>query len=254
MADEQGKFDPFKPAQPRIPGVTDAPRPEPEPEAPPEPPKPAPRAKFSPRVIAAGAAGALVLCIGLGWLLLRPSRPPESIMPSASETSGGPATAPTAVPAATAASSSLTTAPEVPPIYPDEVASIEELAKPWSAKRFTFLKKLTVGPIPSMLVRLPAGSARSPDAYWAFALKIPYGKCELEFVTDLDRIRNELGYRAQHPMVVDPCTNTVYDPLQRGTVSGAWVRGAVVQGSGLRPPLMLLVEIKGNRILATQIE
>ena len=105
-----------------------------------------------------------------------------------------------------------------------------------------------------MVVPLPAGAPRNPDTYWAFALTSRYGKCELELVADLEKLQRDYGYRAQHPMVVEPCTSTVFDPLRRGTVSGAWVRGEVVQGGGMRPPLMIEVQIKGNRILAVQME
>jgi hypothetical protein len=250
MADQQGKFDPFKPAQPRIPGVGDAPA-APPPE--PVPAKAAPGSKLPPKWMAIGAAGAIVLAIALGWLILRPSAP--AAPPEASPSATAPAASAPPEPAAVAASSSPTTlAAEVPPIYPDEVATAEEMNKPWASKRFNFMKKASLGPVPALLMRLPGGSARSAASYWAFALKPRYGKCDLELVTDIEKLRTDFGYRAQHPMVVEPCTNTVFDPLRRGTVSGAWVRGEVVQGSGLRPPLMIDVQIKGNRILAVQME
>jgi hypothetical protein len=245
MTDQQGKFDPFKPAQPRIPGVSDvsaAPAPEPALE------KHAPRGKLPPKWIAVGAAGAVVLGIFLATLILRPSAP------AAPQSTAAPAASALPEPVATAASSPKTVTAEVPPIYPDEVATTEEMEKPWASRRFNFLKNLALGPVPAMLVRLPGGSARSADSYWAFALKSRYGKCVLELVTDLEKLRSDFGYRAQHPMVVEPCSSTVFDPLQRGTVSGAWVRGQVVQGAGPRPPLMIEVQIRGNRILAVQME
>ncbi len=246
MADQQGKFDPFKPAQPRIPGVVDAPA---APPAEPEPAKPAPRGKLPPQWIAIGAA---VIGIVLGWLLLRTS--PSSAPAADSQPVTASAASAPSDPAASAASSPTTVLPEVTPIYPDEVASIEEMNKPWASKRFTFMKKIALGPAPALLVRLPAGSARTADSYWAFGVRTRYGKCDLELVTDLNRLRGDFGYNAQHPMVVEPCTNTVFDPLRRGTANGAWVRGEVVQGSSLRPPLMIEVQIKVNRILAVQME
>jgi hypothetical protein len=208
--------------------------------------------QLSPRSIAIGAGAAVVLGILLAAVFLRPSAPsaPPIEQPAApTDASTTPAS-----PAANAASSPATATAEVPPIYPDEVAAISEMDKPWSSRHFNFLKKVTMGPIPSMLVRLPGGSARSADSYWAFALKSRYGKCDLELITDLEKLRANFGYRAQHPMVVESCTGTVFDPLQRSTVSGAWVRGAVVQGAGIRPPLMVEVQIKGDRILAVQME
>jgi hypothetical protein len=245
MTDPQGKFDPFKPSQPRIPGVSDAPA-VPPPETAPE--KPALRSKLTPKWIALGAAGAVLLGILLAAILMRPSAP------AAPSATSSPAASSLPEPAAAAASSPKTVTAAVPPIYPDEVTTAAEMEKPWSSRRFTFLKNLALGPVPAMLVRLPGGSARSANSYWAFALKSRYGKCELELVTDLEKLRTEYGYRAQHPMVVEPCSSTVFDPLQQGTVSGAWVRGQVVRGAGLRPPLMIEVQIRGNRVLAVQME
>ena len=246
MTDPQGKFDPFKPAQPRIPGVSDAPA-APPPETAPE--KPALRSKLTPKWMAIGAAGAVVLGILLAAILLRPSAPSAPPSTPAPEVAAAPEPV-----AAAAASSPKTMIAEVPPIYPDEVATTGEMDKPWTSRRFNFLKNISLGPVPAMLVRLPGGSATSADSYWAFALKSRYGKCNLELVTDLERLRSDFGYRAQHPMIVEPCSSTVFDPLQRGTVSGAWVRGPVVQGAGLRPPLMIEVQVRGNRILAVQME
>ncbi|MCL4524685.1 MAG: hypothetical protein M1451_12370, partial [Acidobacteria bacterium] len=170
MTDEKPKFDPFKPAQPRIPGVSDAP-----PAPPPEtvaPPAPAPRRKLTPQQIAIGAAGAVILGIVLAWLFLRPSTPSA---PAIADVASAPMAPAPVEPAAVKASSSTVT-PEVVPIYPDEVATAEEMDRPWAFKRFNFIKKVTQGPVPALLVRLPGGSARSAASYWAFALKPRYGK------------------------------------------------------------------------------
>ena len=245
MTDKPEKFDPFKPAQPRIPGVSDAPAAAPPQTAPGEP---APRSKLTPQQLAIGAAAAVVLGIILIAILLRPSAP------AASPETPAPAAASLSEPAAAAGSSPKPVVAAAPPIYPDEVATAGEMEKPWSSRRFTFLKNLALGPVPALLVKLPGGSTQSANSYWAFALKSRYGKCELELVTDLEKLRSEYGYRAQHPMVVEPCSSTVFDPLQQGTVSGAWVRGQVVRGAGLRPPLMIQVQIRGNRVLAVQME
>ena len=100
-----------------------------------------------------------------------------------------------------------------------------------------------------MVIRLPGGGL------WAFSLQEPYGKCELEFVTDLGRLATQYGYRASHPMVVNPCNNTVYDPLKVGSLGGnVWVRGEIVQGGGLRPPLAIDVRVSGHSIIADRIE
>jgi hypothetical protein len=245
MTDQPGKFDPFKPTQPRIPGVSDAPA---APAQETAPAKAALRSKLTPLQLAIGAACAVVLGILLATVLLRPSAPeapPATAAPAASDLPE---------PGATAASSPKSATLMVPPIYPEEVATTEEMEKPWASRRFTFLKNMAMGPVPAMLVRLPGGSAKSANSYWAFALRSRYGKCDLQLVADLEKLRSDFSYRAQHPMVVEPCSSTVFDPLQQGTVSGAWVRGQVVQGAGLRPPLMIEVQIRGNRILAVQME
>ena len=181
MTDSQGKFDPFKPAQPRIPGVSDATAaapPQPAPE------KPAPRRKLTPQQLAIGAAAAVVLGIILIAILLRPSAP------AASPETPAPAVSALPEPASAAASSPKSAVAAAPPIYPDEVATAGEMEKPWSSRRFTFLKNLALGPVPALLVRLPGGSARSANSYWAFALKSRYGKCELELVTDVEKLRD----------------------------------------------------------------
>jgi hypothetical protein len=100
-----------------------------------------------------------------------------------------------------------------------------------------------------MVIRLPGGGL------WAFALQEAYGHCELEFVTDLSQLAKQYGYRASHPMVASPCTSTVYDPLKVGSLGGeVWVRGEIVQGGALRPPIAIEVQESGNSIIADRIE
>ena len=54
----------------------------------------------------------------------------------------------------------------------------------------------------ALLVRLPVASAMGEDGYWAFALSAAYGRCKLEYVTDLKKLASEYGYRAgKHPMI-----------------------------------------------------
>ena len=56
-------------------------------------------------------------------------------------------------------------------------------------------------------------------------------------------------------MVGNPCSRTVFDPLRLGTVPGnVIVRGAIAQGSDLRPPLGIELKIKGKNILAVRME
>jgi len=97
---------------------------------------------------------------------------------------------------------------------PTVAATAEELARPWSAKQFTFVKPLTHEKVDAMVIRLPGGRL------WAFALLEAYGHCDLKFVTDLGELAKQYGYRASHPMVASPCSSTVYDPLKVSALSG----------------------------------
>jgi len=135
------------------------------------------------------------------------------------------------------------------------VASVQELAKPWSVKRFTYYKQTTNEPVPAILVRLPGAADGKSSAYWAFSIEEPYSHCELEYITDLRALASRFSFAARHPMVVDPCTRTIYDPLSMGTVpGGTWARGEVVQGSAIRPPLGIDVRVEGNRLIAGRME
>lgn len=139
----------------------------------------------------------------------------------------------------------------VAPVHegPTVAASVDELSKPWAAKKFTFANSLTQENIDAMVIRLPAGSL------WAFSLQVPFSRCELEYVTDLATLASQYRYTASHPMVVSPCDGTVYDPLKIGPLGGnTWARGEIVQGSGLRPPLSIDVKVSGRSIVADSIE
>lgn len=159
---------------------------------------------------------------------------------------------------------------EVPPPAPDPstllphatdaepgIAGVEEMAKPWSAREFYIRNGLTGENIPALLVRLPAGSPSQASGYWAFEQKSPFGNCKLEYLTDLDKLKNDYGYSAaKHPMVGNPCSRTVFDPLKTANLpgSGVWVRGSIVQGSDLRPPLGIEIKVEGRKILAVRTE
>jgi hypothetical protein len=110
--------------------------------------------------------------------------------------------------------------------------------------------------LPSLLLRLPTGSASQPSAYWAFVMRTAYGSCHLEYVSDLAKLRSEYDFRtAKHAMIGDPCSRTVFDPEKMTMLPGnIWVRGAIVQGSDVRPPLGIELQIKGKDILAVRHE
>ena len=133
------------------------------------------------------------------------------------------------------------------PVAPGQVATTDQLARRWSEQKFmyhdtpgeTFL---------AMVVRLPG------NAYWAFSLRSPYGTCDLEFVTDTEKLRSAYHFAAIHPMVADPCTHTLYDLTKYGSGPNGLVRGAVVAGTGIRPPLAIEIQIKGRQVIASRAE
>jgi hypothetical protein len=132
---------------------------------------------------------------------------------------------------------------------PSQVGTTEELTKVWAAKEFTFIKPITNQTVKGMVIRLPNRDL------WAFALQEPHGQCDLEFVTDLNRLAKQYGYQSNHPMVASPCSGTVYDPLKLDTIGeNTWARGAVVQGGGVRPPISINVQVRGQSVIANQIE
>ena len=135
------------------------------------------------------------------------------------------------------------------------IASVSEL-KPWQSKAFTYHNRTTGENVPALLVRLPNGSATQSSAYWSFAMKAAYGNCRLEYIDDLQKLKTEYGYRAaKHPMVGNPCSRTVFDPLRYAPLPGnVLARGAIVQGSDLRPPLGIEIKVKAKDILATRME
>jgi hypothetical protein len=56
-------------------------------------------------------------------------------------------------------------------------------------------------------------------------------------------------------MVGNPCNRSVFDPLKLTNLPGdVWVRGAIVQGSDLRPPFGIEVQIQGKQIQAVRME
>jgi hypothetical protein len=222
-------FDRFHPEMPQIPGVPKA--------------GDRPESRTNPdtrqRLIQIVAILGTVALIGVGvlWWLNRTSR--KLTQASAPEAAATDAALPALPPALAAATGD----------GPNIVAKVDEFSRPWSAKKFTFVKPLTGEPVDAMVIRLPGGEL------WGFALKEPYGKCDLELVTDLGAIGSKYGYEASHPMVVNPCNSTLYDPLKVGPLGGnTWARGEIVQGGGLRPPLSIEVQVRGHFIVADRME
>ncbi len=138
------------------------------------------------------------------------------------------------------------------------IASIEELAEAWRFKQF-FIHKGVEGEFArAVIVRIPGTPASRPSGYWAFLLTSPTGSCLLEYVTDLEKLRKSYGYKkADHPMVGNPCTHAIYDPLKVRVLKrprDVWQRGALVQGLDLRPPLGVELQVENGQILAIRAE
>jgi hypothetical protein len=137
---------------------------------------------------------------------------------------------------------------------PGQIARLDELSKPWSSVEFTFVRPDTHEEVPAIIVRLP-GTADRSSSYWAFSLVEPYGKCQLVYVPGPQQLASQFGYTAHHPMVADPCNGAVFDPLGMGArPDGAWVRGAIVQGGAVRPPISIELSIRGENLYADRIE
>jgi hypothetical protein len=155
----------------------------------------------------------------------------------------------------TAASQTLTSAPPDADSDPeaDAIGTLYELAAPWSSKKFLFVDPNTHQSVPAMVIHLP-GSAEKPS-FWAFALTNEFSRCELQYVTDLTAISQRFAYPAEHPMVVSDCDGILYDPLKMSTLpDGTWVRGEIVRGGGIRPPIAIQVEVRGRNLTAKRIE
>lgn len=227
----------FKPEMPRLPGVTDSPTG--AAAKLPEPPASTMPARST--LLSIAVILALFIIGGIGWWAMH--LPAQHSQPAAQEedTPAPPADIPPA-PAAVASG-------------PVIAATLDEMAKPWASKEFTFIDPATHDSVPGMVVHLGSANAKSSSSYWGFSLQFPYQTCQLEYVTDLSQIKSRYGYEAAHPMVASPCDGSVFDPLKMSTVdSGAWVRGEIVQGAGMRPPIAIEIKIDGDNLVADRIE
>jgi len=233
MPDDQ-RIDPFKPRQPSIPGIEDVTA-----QNAPATSTGSSRRFAPPQNLTWIVAGALAVCIGAAAFFLWQR--------GSSSQADRPITEPTEA-AAPVAAQPLKPIPNWP-VGPGPVATVEELAKAWSSKRFLFRDPVTSEPVAAMIVHLPDGS------YWAFSLREPFGTCDLDYITDLEKLRTDYNFRASHPMVVDTCNRTIYDLLRYGgSADGGLVRGDVVEGSGIRPPIAIEVRVEGKHLVAVRTE
>jgi len=135
-----------------------------------------------------------------------------------------------------------------------EVATLSELARPWSYKEFFFRSSTAPKYTAALIIRLP-GPASESRSYWAFSLEAPFSQCEFAYIDDVEKLSSEYEFAAKHPMVVNPCSRSVFDPVQLKELPGnILVRGAIVKGYDLRPPYAIDVKVKGNQIQALAME
>ena len=136
----------------------------------------------------------------------------------------------------------------------NDIGTKDELAAPWSSKQFTYRRPFSGDKLEALVIRLPGGTEREP-LYWGVELQAPYNHCELKYVTDLSALASQYGFRATHPMIVDTCNGSIFDPLKMGTLGdGSWTRGELVKGGDLRPPLAIEIQVQGNRLVAGRAE
>jgi hypothetical protein len=231
---------PFKPADPKIPGVSPK-NASSGPVAPlPVDQNPEPSgfsiSRMPPSWLILSATSTVAVCLIAAWWMHRTSAKASNDWRETTVLT------PTAVVGKSAQN------PEQLPVGPGEIATTSELAKDWSAKKFIFRDSLTSREVPAMVVHLPGGE------YWGFSLIEPYGSCELEFVTDIQRLRTDYGFRGMHPMVADPCNRAVFDLMRYGNGPAGLVRGEIAQGAAVRPPLAIEIQVRGKQVLAKKIE
>jgi len=271
----EGKERNFKAEMPQIPGVEARPTPPSPPRAKPAPPASdaaandaaaeimraargvyaGPTTKVDLAAVAkrlAKIAAGIVLVAMLGSFVIK----------AISRVNQGDSDAPPArhdnLPSAQPQSTDAETDPAQRPLYvsqsnPD-VATVSELAQPWSSKRF-FFRSLTLSKyVPALIIRLP-GPASESKSYWAFSLEAPFSQCQFVYLDDLAKLSSDYRFQAEHPMVVNPCSQAIFDPLQLKELPGnILVRGAIVHGYDPRPPYGIELKVAGNQIRALAME
>jgi arsenite oxidase small subunit len=112
------------------------------------------------------------------------------------------------------------------------VANLAELARPWSAVRFT-LPDTDGDPMPCIVIRLPDGG------WYASSLICPHNKCDIMYVQDPATARNSFNVDVGTPVLGCPCHFSVFDLLRHGEVIAGPAPGA---------PLQLKVQIRDDKV------
>src|SRR5579871_6667866 len=226
--------DPFKPEQPKIPGVVPKPPVDVAPAPPPVAESIQPGARPKSTALIAGFFAAILIC-GIAFVWRGRTKP----------------TSYTSVAAPVEDSTALeqSAQPVQPlPVGPGPIATTAELSAPWSSKKFLFQSPLTSQTLPALVVHLPDGN------YWGISLREPYGTCDLDLVEDVKKLASDYNVHSSYPMVVDPCNHTVFDLTKYGSGPTGLVRGDIVRGSAIRPPLAIEISVRGNQIYAVRSE
>jgi hypothetical protein len=248
---ENKVLDPFKPAQPHIPGVPSPDVRAKEDEVDPEEINQAPGAMWAPPSTHDDSPSQFKL-LWVGLALAGALATVFFLFRGTHKSSVDPAPSPVG-PAAVTANSAATPPDALPvdrkiPVGPGLIATTTELTKPWSAKRFYFPDPVSRKPMPAMVVHLPGGT------FWGFSLREPYGECEMEFVPDMRKLQSNYNFSATYPMVGDPCNKTVFDLTRYGNAPSGLVRGEIEQGPAWCPPMAIEIRVQDNQIIAVRME
>jgi arsenite oxidase small subunit len=114
----------------------------------------------------------------------------------------------------------------------EPVATLAELANPWSAVHFT-LRDANGDEQPCIVVRLPDGG------WYASSLVCPHNKCDISYVTDVEAARGNFGVDVSTPVLACPCHFSVFDLTRHG---------AVIAGPAPIAPLQLQVTVRGDQV------
>jgi hypothetical protein len=229
MSDDSSSNSPYKPQQPRIPGVPDFGSQSARGGSGPAGSKGAAWA-----IIGVAVLVSVIAAVAVDNLIFR--KPTQEVSEVASS------------PAPSVSKPAPEKPQEVVPIGPGPIATRKELAKEWSSKRFDFRDEAAGTTIQGLVVHLPG------DNFWAFSIREPYGSCTLQYLTDLNEIQSEYNYTSSYPLVGDPCNQSLFDLTKYGGGPSGMVRGQIVEGRAVRPPVAIELKVKGDEIIAVRPE
>jgi Rieske Fe-S protein len=155
------------------------------------------------------------------------------------------------------------------------VATLSEVAAPWSSKYFVFTQKypqytpegFIAANVPGVVIRLPfklqlpvkwaTAIGKTPAVTESdiivFSRICPHLGCIFNYVPNWREVTAGYGGYVppeprQHALMACPCHLSIYDPADRQ------VPGRVLSGPAPRPPRSFLFEIRGQEIVVTDVE